>query len=78
MNLKRICIWGIILTIILIAINAAYLFPKNKTTNNAGEKLHIFKNIVEDDYLPDCIEIKETHSEDRFHLIWKYTDETSV
>ena len=69
---------GILLTIILTAINAVYLFLKNNATNNAGERLHIFKNMVEDDYVPDCIKIKETHSEDGFHLIWKYTDETSI
>lgn len=78
MTLKRICILGILLTIILTAINAVYLFLKNNATNNAGERLHIFKNMVEDDYVPDCIKIKETHSEDGFHLIWKYTDETSI
>lgn len=78
MTLKRICIIGIILTIILIAANAAYLFEKKETTNNTGERLHIFNNLVEDDYLLDCIEIKETHSEEGFHLIWRYIDETSI
>lgn len=80
MILKKVYFFGMIFILIIIAINIAYLFQPHREHLDfkPGEKICEFKNIIEHDYLPDCIEIKETYSAAGTHLIWKYIDKKSL
>lgn len=80
MILKKVYFFGITLALIFIAINIVYLFQvyEEYPNYNPGEKICEFENIIKDDYLPDCVEIKETYSEAGTYLIWEYINEKSL